>query len=157
MKEKKLVTNLLENIGKVRDLLQEGDVHKLKIHKYFVEKTKNDLIRHIVKYIMDETHECDFTHEDVRALSDEIFDICDKQIKMRYSNLYRTLTKKIPFTMDDYNKLCEKMGDTNYFDYYYRSMANDLANFALAMWIWSESDYRKPFEQQLLDHFRSFI
>ena len=157
MKEKKLVTNLLINIGKVRDILATGDIKQLKLHKFFIEKTKNDLIRHVVKYIADEKHECDFNYEDVRAISDEIFNILDNNIKMRYSNIYKTLTKKKPFTMDDYNAVCSRMGDTNYLDVYYRPMANDLANFSIAMWLWSQSEYRKPFEEQILDHIRSFI
>lgn len=157
MKKEKKVTNLLENVGKVRDILATGDMKKLKWNKYFIEKTKDDLIRHVVKYIADENHQCDFNHEDVRAISDEIFDILDSNIKMRYSNIHKTLIKKAPFTLDDYYAVCERMGDTNYLDAFFRPIANDLSNFAIAMWIWSESDYRKPFEQQILEHLRSFL
>lgn len=157
MKTEKKVTNLLTNVGKVRDILEEGDIEKLKRYHFFVEKTKNDLIRHVVKYINDDKHKCDFNHEDVRAISDEIFAMLDKQLKMRFSHIRKTLTKNIPFTHDDYMAVCERLGVTNYLDLFYRPIANDLANFAIAMWVWSESDYRKPFEQQILEHFRSFI
>lgn len=157
MKDKKLVSNLLTNIGKVRDILEEGDIEKLKRYHFFVEKTKNDLIRHVVKYIGDDKHECDFNHEDVRAISDEIFAILDKQLKMRFGHIQKTLTKKKPFTHDDYMAVCERLGVTNYLDYYYRPIANDLGNFSIAMWIWEQSEYRKDFMVQIEEHLRSFL
>lgn len=157
MKEKKLVTNLLTNIGKMRDIIQEGDFRKLQINKYFVEKTKNDLIRNVVKFIDDENHQCDFTSEDVRAISDEIHELIDKQLKMRYSTIYKTLTKNKPFTHEDYMRVCERLAVTNYLDTFYKPIANELANFSIAMWIWENTDYRKSFEQQLIEHIRSFI
>lgn len=157
MKKEKKVTNLLENVGKVRDILATGDMKKLKWNKYFIEKTKDDLIRHVVKFISDENHVCDFTSQDIRAISDGIFAIIDKQLKMRYSHIMKVLKKYTPLTHEDYMAVCERLAVTNYLDAFYRPIANDLANFAIAMYLWEQTDYRKPFEQQLLEHIRSFI
>ena len=42
MKKEKNVTNLLSNISKARDLLDEGDIKKIYKNQYFFEKLKND-------------------------------------------------------------------------------------------------------------------
>lgn len=156
MKDKK-VTNLLLNISKARDILDSGDVSKVFNNHYFFEKLKNDIIRQIIKYIKFETHETDFNHEDVRAISDGLFDIADKMIKMRYSNLHKILTKNKPIEMEHYTDLCNRVANSLYFSKYYRNIAEELSHFALTLWLWSESEYKKDFFAQIEDHIRSFI
>ena len=43
MKKKKIVTNLLTNISKARDILDEGDIKKIQNSHFFFEKLKNDI------------------------------------------------------------------------------------------------------------------
>lgn len=40
MKDKKLVSNLLTNIGKVRDIIARADYKELRQKQFFVEKNK---------------------------------------------------------------------------------------------------------------------
>ena len=157
MKEKKIVTNLLTNISKARDILDEGDIKKIQNSHFFFEKRKNDIARQCKKYIMYEQHETDFNHEDIRALADGLFDVMDKTIKMRYSNLYKKLTKNKPIEMQHFNELCYQIADTMTFDRFFRQMANELSHWAITMWLWSESEYKKDFMQQLTEHIKSFI
>lgn len=157
MKKEKNVTNLLSNISKARDLLDEGDIKKIYNNQYFFEKLKNDIARQCKKYIETESYEADFNHEDLRALSDGLFDLADRNIKMRYSNLYKTLTKNKPVTMEDFNQLCYRVADTMYFDRFFRQLTNEISHWAVTFWLWSESDYKKDFMSQIEEHIRSFL
>lgn len=157
MKVEKKVTNLLTNISKIRDILDRGDFEEIQKNKFIIEKTKNDIVIQVKKYIKYETQETDFNHEDIRALSDGLFDVSDKLIKMRYSNLYKVLTKNKPIEMHHFNELCYKIADTMAFDRFFRQMANELSHWAITYWLWSQSEYKKDFMTQIEEHFRSFI
>ena len=90
-------------------------------------------------------------------MADGLFDVMDKTIKMRYSNLYKKLTKNKPIEMQHFNELCYQIADTMTFDRFFRQMANELSHWAITMWLWSESEYKKDFMQQLTEHIKSFI
>lgn len=153
----KKVTNLLEKICKALDILESKDISLIKQNFYLFKDIQDNVIRQCKKYIKFENHELDFTHEDLKNLSDEMFNIINRCQKMQYKQLEKRLMQKLPIEMEDYNKLCFAVGDSLYFDKYLRPIANDLAFWGITTWIWSESDYKKPFEKQLLDHIRSFI
>ena len=153
----KKVTNLLEKICKALDILESKDISKIKQSIFLFETLKNDVIRQVKKYIQYENYELDFTHEDIKNLSDEMFNVINRCQKMQYKQLEKRLMQKLPIEMEDYNKLCFAVGDSLYFDKYLRPIANDLSFWAVTTWLWSESDYKKPFEKQLLDHIRSFL
>lgn len=157
MNKDKKVTNLLDNIGKIRDVLDTKDFKEIKKHQFLIEKTKNDIIRQVKKYIESETHQTDFNHEDIRAISDGLYDVSDKLIKMRYSNLYKTLTKETPVTMEHFNSLCFRVADTMHFDRFIRQIANEYSFWAVTMWLWSQTDYRKDIMTQIEEHLRSFL
>lgn len=153
----KKVTNLLEKICKALDILESKDISLIKQNYYLFKDIQDNVIRQCKKYIRFENHELDFTHEDLKNLSDEMFNIINRCQKMQYKQLEKRLMQKLPIEMEDYNKLCFAVGDSLYFDQYLRPIANDLSFWAITTWLWSESDYKKPFEKQLLDHIRSFI
>lgn len=153
----KKVTNLLEKICKALDILESKDISLIKQNYYLFNDIQDNVIRQCKKYIKFENHELDFTHEDLKNLSDEMFNVINRCQKMQYKQLEKRLMQKLPIEMEDYNKLCFAVGDSLYFDKYLRPIANDLSFWAVTTWLWSESDYKKPFEKQLLDHIRSFL
>lgn len=153
----KKVTNLLEKICKALDILESKDISLIKQNYYLFNDIQDNVIRQCKKYIKFENHELDFTHEDLKNLSDEMFNVINRCQKMQYKQLEKRLMQKMPIEMEDYNKLCFAVGDSLYFDKYLRPIANDLSFWAVTTWLWSESDYKKPFEKQLLDHIRSFL
>lgn len=157
MKNNKKITNLLDKICKALDILESKDLLKIKQNVYFFESIKNEIIRQARKYIQYQDHELDFTSEDVKKLSDEMFDVLNRCQKMQYKQLENRLKQKLPIEIDDFNKLCFAVSDSLYFDKFLRPVANELAFWAITIWLWSESEYRKPFEQQILDHLRSFL
>ena len=154
---KKNVTNLLDKICRALDILESGDILKIKQNIYLFQDVANNVIRQARKYIQYQDHELDFTHEDIRKLSDEMFDVLHKCQRMQYNQLDKRLRQKLPIEIEDFNKLCFSVSDTMYFDKFLRPIANDLSFWAITIWLWSESDYRKPFERQILDHLRSFL
>ena len=83
-KNKKLVTNLLERICKARDILESKDLKQIKQSLYYFETLKNDVIRQCRKYIQYEDHELDFTHEDLKCISDEMFDVINRCQHLQY-------------------------------------------------------------------------
>lgn len=153
----KKVTNLLEKICKALDILESKDISLIKQNFYLFKDIQDNVIRQCKKYIKFENHELDFTHEDLKNLSDEMFNIINRCQKMQYKQLEKRLMQKLPIEMEDYNKLCFAVGDSLYFDQYLRPIANDLAFWGITTWLWSESDYKKDFMAQITDHLRSFI
>ena len=75
---KKNVTNLLDKICRALDILESGDILKIKQNIYLFQDVANNVIRQARKYIQYQDHELDFTHEDIRKLSDEMFDVLHK-------------------------------------------------------------------------------
>lgn len=157
MKTKKNVTNLLNKICKALDILESGDLLKIKQNIYLFQDVSNNIIRQGKKYIQHENHELDFTFEDIRKLSDEMFNVINRCQRMQFNQLDKRLRSKLPIEIEDYNKLCFAVSDSMYFDKFLRPIANDLSFWAITIWLWSESEYRKDFMEQLTDHLRSFL
>ena len=153
----KLVSKTLEKISKARDILEIEDFTKVKENMIFFDTLKNDIIRQIKKYIEVETHTLDFNSDDVRAIADGLLDLENKVIKVRYSNLYKTINKHEPIQIEHFNELCLKIADRFYFDKFIRQTANELSFFSLVLWLWSESDYKKDLMSQITDHMKSFL
>lgn len=153
----KIVTKLLEKISKARDILESKDIKKIKQSTYFFETLKNDVIRQCKKYISCDSHQLDFTHEDLKCISDEMFDVINRCQRMQYKQLENRLMQKLPIEIGDFNKLCYAISDTLYFDKFLRPIANEFSFWAITTWLWSESEYRKDFMSQIEEHIRSFL
>lgn len=155
--KKKNVTNLLDKICKALDILESGDLLKIKQSIYLFQDVSNNIIRQGKKYIQYEDHELDFTFEDVRKLSDEMFNIINRCQKMPFNQLEKRLRQKLPIEIEDFDKMCFAINDTMFFDKFLRPIANDLSFWAITIYLWSESEYKKDFMEQLTDHLRSFL
>lgn len=153
----KKVTNLLTKICKSLDILESNDIPKIKQSFYLFNDVYNNVIRQGKKYILDESHELDFTSEDLRKLSDEMFRVINKNQKLSYNALEKRLTQKLPIEIENYNNMCNAVADALYFDKNLRPLANELSFWAITIWLWSESTYKKPFEKQILEHLRSLV
>lgn len=66
------VTNLIQNIGKCRDLIESKDFAKILNNIYLFEKTYKNVKIQVDKFIKDSSYELDFTFYDLQELSDEI-------------------------------------------------------------------------------------
>ena len=68
----KQVTNLIEQIGKCRDLIEEGDFKKILFNIYIFEKVYLEVKRNIDRYVKNPSYNLDFNHHDLSELSNEI-------------------------------------------------------------------------------------
>ena len=121
------------------------------------ETLKNDVIRQCRKYIQYEDHELDFTYEDIRCLSDELFDAINRCQRMQFTQLDKRLRQKLPIQIEDFNKLCFAVADSLYFDKFLRPVANELSFWSITIWLWSHSEDRKTIDKVLLETLRSFL
>ena len=156
MKEKK-VTRLLEQITKAREILESKDVNKIGANLYLFQTIEETVKRQAKKYIESETHELDFNSEDLRILSDLLFDTINRMQRLSYNQLYKRLTQKLPITIEDFNALCYVVKDPMFYDKFFRPIANSLSWWAIVIWLWSESEYKKDIMEQITDHLRSFL
>lgn len=84
-KNQKTVSNLIENIGKCRDILAGKDFKKISIHISLFEKTQIAARRHVNKYTNNERNELDFTPDDLAELAEDIRNYLDKDFPVIFS------------------------------------------------------------------------
>lgn len=144
----KLVTNLLENIGKARDLLEQGDLNEIYKRVQLFWQIENDLSVQLGKFTKDKNYELDFNFEDLNALSEEIYNFLKHYpAQFRYKN-YIEDELAIKYKVDTYLRSCQKV----------------VCYFALVVDLYSNSNERKEVEEKrkdftlaLTEHIRSFL
>lgn len=66
------MSKLLDNICKIRDLVNSKDYSKLKFHQMTMLKLKEEIHRQMSKKAQDYKHELEFTSQDLRELAQDI-------------------------------------------------------------------------------------
>ena len=66
------MTNLLDNICQIRDLLVSGNYGRLKMYKMKFCRLKDEIHRQTRNKALDFKHELDFTSQDLRELAEDI-------------------------------------------------------------------------------------
>ena len=133
------VTRLIQQIGKCRDLLEEGNLKKIASHiGLFVEIT-DYCHRHIDKYIMNPAYELDFTPYDLQELSDEIYNfITPYQTNFLFKYGYNEVMKQEiindAFINNFNNKICEQM----FVDARLREAYKVAGYLAITLLLWQE-------------------
>jgi hypothetical protein len=133
------VTQLIQDIGKCRDLLEEKDLKKISSFIGLFDKVTDEAKRQIDKYIKNDKYELDFTPYDLSELSDEIFDFVKKyqtQLKFDYGIKQLKKNKIIndKVLADFTNQQCEIM----YIDRKLRETYKILAYLGLTLYLWQE-------------------
>lgn len=133
------VTQLIQDIGKCRDLLEEKDLKKISSFIGLFDKVTDEAKRQVDKYIKNDKYELDFTPYDLRELSDEIFDFVKKyqtQLKFDYGIKQLKKNKIInnKVLADFTNQQCEIM----YIDRKLREAYKILAHLGLTLYLWQE-------------------
>ena len=156
--EKKKVTNLLCNISKLRDLLEEKDKNKILNNLYLFARVENDVRIQIQKYIRYPEHELDFNYQDLKELGDEIFEfIKNYQQKFLFSKYQKELMKKAPITDDIFNEITQQISKDMLLDTKLREVYKSIGYYAMVIFLWKENDEKKPFDVQITELIRSFI
>ena len=93
---KKLVSNLLSDISKARDIIARGDVREINRKMVVFDRISRQVKTQLTLYIRNPAHELDFNHEDLNELSTEVFEyIKNFQQKFTYKRLYKEITKTV--------------------------------------------------------------
>lgn len=90
------MSNLLDKICALRDLIASKQYNKLKFHKMQILMLKEEIHRHIKKKLENYSHELDFTSQDLRELAQDIHNMFhdweefmnpEKHIKAIHTNI----------------------------------------------------------------------
>lgn len=156
--EKKKVTNLLCNISKLRDLLEEKDKNKILNNLHLFARVENDVRIQIQKYIRYPEHELDFNYQDLQELGDEIFEfIKNYQQKFLFSKYQKELMQKAPINDDIFNEITQQISKDMLLDTKLREVYKSIGYYAMVIFLWKENDEKKPFDVQITELIRSFI
>jgi len=154
----KLVTNLLDDISKARDLIERGDIREINNKSIIFDRISRAVKTQLKLYIKNPAHELDFNHEDLNALSTEVFEyIKNFQQRFTYKRMYKEITATLPITIDIFNKFSLKIGLEFAVHAKLTAFYKEMAYIGLTLFLWSQTDDKKPFDEQLTDLIRSFI
>jgi hypothetical protein len=154
----KVVSNLLSDISKARDLIQRGDVREIYNKRVIFERISRGVKTQLKFYVKSPAHELDFNHEDLSALSTEVFEyIKNFQQKFLYSKMYKDITAVTPITKEIFTEFSTRIGYEFTVHAVLTAFYKEMAYLGLTIFLWSQTDDKKPFDEQLTDLIRSFI
>lgn len=138
------VSNLIQNIGKCRDLISKGDTKKLIANCYLFLKVYNDVNIQVNKYCKDSKHELDFTYHDLKELSDEIANyLASMDFKPSADGFIEDIKKNKVINNKVVSEFNQKMCDLLMLDRVLRECQKVLAYSAYVVWLWNENNAQK--------------
>jgi hypothetical protein len=154
----KLVSNLLDDISKARDLIARGDLNEIEHKKVIFLRISNGVKTQLARYVKNPSYELDFNHEDLNELSTEVFEyIKNFQQKFLYSKMYKDITAVTPITKEIFQDFSIRIGYEFKAHTILTAFYKEMAYLGLTIFLWSQTDDKKPFDEQLTDLIRSFI
>lgn len=155
---KKVVSNLLSDISKARDIIAREDVREINRKMVVFDRISRQVKTQLTLYIRNPAHELDFNHEDLNELSTEVFEyIKNFQQKFTYKRLYKEITKTVPVTIESFNEFSENIGIEFNVHTKLVSFYKEMAYLGVTIFLWSETDDKKPFDRQITDLIRSYL
>lgn len=155
---KTTVTNLIQHIGKCRDILATKDVNEVSKHLYLFEKVHTDVKIQLDRFIKKPTYQLDFTIEDIQELSDEIFEfIKNHQTKFTYSALLKDLTKNKTIDNTTLYEFTQNKANWMYVDRKLREAYKILSYLAITLWVLTEAEKQNDLDVQITEIIRSFL
>jgi hypothetical protein len=154
----KLVSNLLDDISKARDLIARGDLNEIEHKKVIFLRISNGVKTQLARYIKNPSYELDFNHEDLNELSTEVFEyIKNFQQRFTYARLKKDITSKIPIDNERFIEFSKRVATEFSVHTLLTGFYKEMAYTGLVIWLWSETDDKKPFDVQITELIRSFI
>lgn len=154
------VTKLIENIGKCRDLIKEGEYKKIIANIYLFEQVRNSVKIHLDKYIKNPDHELDFTYIDLMELSDEIADFLRLfPAKFKTQKFIDSICKNKKIDNAILNSFNAEICDKFFIDAKLRETQKILAYCAFTQWLWNENNKQSEsdFTVEITNAIRSFL
>lgn len=154
----KVVSNLLSDISKARDLIQRGDVREIYNKRIIFERISRGVKTQLKFYVKSPAHELDFNHKDLADLSTEVFEyIKNFQQRFTYKRMYKDITAVTPITSTIFQKFSTQIGYEFTVHAVLTAFYKEMAYLGLTIFLWSQTNDKKPFDEQLTDLIRSFI
>ena len=155
---RKTVTNLLTDISTARDIIQRGDIKEIDRKMIVFDRISNGVKRQLASFVKNPSYELDFTHEDLNELSTEVYEyIQNFQQRFTYKRLYKDLTNNPPVTMEHFAEFSKKTGLEFAVHAKLTAFYKEIAYLGVVIWLWSQTDDKKPFDVQITELIRSFI
>lgn len=152
------VTNLIQNIGKCRDLLSKKEFKSILKNIYLFKTVYPEIMRHVDKYIQNNKHELDFTYNDIQELADEILNyIKNYQSKFTFKRFKEEILKNKIINDKVLIEFQKEKCDYMYVDRELREAYKILSYLALSVYLIEEQNIREDFTFQVVDVIRSFI
>jgi hypothetical protein len=152
------VTQLIQNIGKCRDVLATKDFKEVLKHIHLFQKVYEMAKREVDRFISSDTYEIDFTYHDLKELSDEIYAfVKNYQNKFVFDYGYKKLSKIHKITNDVVREHSQEQCDFMYVDKKLREAYKIIAYLAITTWLWTESREQAELDWQVTQAIRSFL
>lgn len=152
------VTNLIQNIGKCRDLLSKKEFKSILKNIYLFKTVCKEVARHTDKYILNNSYELDFTYNDLQELSDEILNyIRNYQSKFTFKRFKEEILKNEIINDKVLTEFQKEKCDYMYVDRELREVYKILSYLALSVYLFVEQEEKRDFTIQLTETIKNFI
>lgn len=131
------VTQLIQDLGKCRDLIATGEQKRVLAHIHLFEKVYNGVKRDLDKFIKNPEYELDFTFYDLKELSDEIYEFLQNYPQKFLSDELVHQVQQYPRIDNTVLKqFTQSCCDTMYVDTKLRECYKILSYGAVTLYLW---------------------
>ena len=155
---KKLVSNLLSDISTARDIITRADIKEIDRKMIVFNRISNRVKQQFARYVKNPAYELDFTHEDLNELSTEVFEyIKNFQQRFTYARLKKDILSKTPVDNERFIEFSKRIGLEYSVHSQLTGFYKEMSYLGVVIWLWSQTDDKKPFDVQITELIRSFI
>lgn len=154
----KLVTNLLSDISTARDIIARADIKEIDRKMIVFRRVSTGVKSQLARYIRNPDYQLDFNHEDLNELSTEVFEyIKNFQQRFTYTRLKKDILSKTPVDNTRFLEFSERVGLEYSVHSQLMGFYKEMSYLGVVIWLWSQTDEKKPFDVQITELIRSFI
>lgn len=152
------MTNLLDNIGKARDLIESKDHKKILAKIHLFEIVWKEVKRTVDRHVKNENFTLDFNYYDIADLSNEIADYLNNYPqKFRVNTLIKNLDKHEKIDANIFKEFNTNLCDFMYIDAKLREAQKILSYLALILYVVEKTKEDESLDNVLLETIRSFL
>jgi len=156
--EKKKVSNLTLKICKAIDIINSKDFNKIRQNLHFFRKIDDELTIQIRKYASIPDYKLDFMVSDIADLSLIIYEyIKNFQQKFLYSKYEKHFDEFKIITDKEFTDFTVIIADEMTVDTILREVYKSLSYKAIMYKLWSSTENKKAFDEQITDLLKSFL
>lgn len=154
----KVVSNLLSDISTARDIISRGDIKEIDRKMIVFRRVSTGVKSQLARYIRNPDYQLDFNHEDLNELSTEVFEyIKNFQQRFTYTRFKKDITSKVPIDFDRFAEFSKRVALEFAVHSQLTAFYKEMSYIGIVVWLWSQTDDKKPFDVQITELIRSFI